>query len=200
MGRVGLLTGTFDPVHLGHLELAASAKQALGLDRVWFLVNAHTEQSESYKKAAGFADRLAMVRAAVADSPDITVYEGALALRPHNIRTFIDLFNEHPNDGFVFITGMDTIGRLDRWEDFESVVKNTSFAVSHRPGTPITALSDLQDRLNEAGLELKAEVFETRDFGEASSTKIRRELEGGRVPAHLDPRVFEYIKQNKLYR
>jgi nicotinate-nucleotide adenylyltransferase len=200
MSRVGLLTGTFDPVHLGHTELGATAKEALVLDEVWFLVNAHTQDSESFKKAAGFSDRLAMVRAAIADNTYASVYEGALALRPHNIRTFVELMNESLDHEFIFITGMDTIGRLDRWEDFESVVRNTSFAVAHRPGTPTTALSDLRRRLGESGSELKAQIFEIRDFGDASSTKIRRELACGQRPAQLDPKVFEYITQNKLYR
>jgi nicotinate-nucleotide adenylyltransferase len=200
MSKIGLLTGTFDPVHLGHIELAKAVQRAARLDEVWFLVNVHAEESESYKKGAvSPSDRLNMVRIATSLDPALLLYEGSLADQPHTMQTFQEVMQEFPGTEFVFVTGMDTIARLDRWEDFDSVVKNASFAVAHRPGTS-QALSDLRERLGDLSDELKLMVFEFENFGAASSTAIRQEIRAGREPKYLDPRVFEYIKQGKLYQ
>jgi nicotinate-nucleotide adenylyltransferase len=199
MSKVGVLTGTFDPVHLGHLELAAAAITTLGLDEVWFMVNAHSRVSESYKDAVSYKDRVGVVRLATRDRVDMQVYSGPLALRPHNIQTFTQLMQDYPKNEFVFITGMDTIARLDRWEGLESIVRNTTFAIAHRSGTSIQTLEDLKSRLKQVGLELRAEVFEIQKHADASSTEIRQELEMARAPQQLDPKVYDYIKSHELY-
>jgi len=99
----------------------------------------------------------------------------------------------------VFIVGMDTLARLDRWDDFQSVVEQSSFAVAHRPGTPVQELEALRGRLGGLGDRLKVQLFDFDDHGAASSTVIRRQLQVGERPEFLDQRVYEYILAHGLY-
>lgn len=195
MGRsIGILTGTFDPIHQGHVELAKAAMRASGLDEVWFLVNpdpAHKVNVLSYQH------RLAMAELAVAGEPNLRMADEQLAEVPHTIAGFRRLMSLYPRDRFVFIVGMDAIGSLDRWDDVESVVKFASFAVAKRPSVKDTVIDTLKRRLRGLGDELVVQIF---DFdNEASSKQAREQIQAGKRPVWLSSRVYDYIEAHGLY-
>lgn len=195
--KIGLLPGTFDPVHQGHVELATAARRALGLDEVWFLVNA-----QPWHKAgvSSYEHRLAMVKLAVSGQPGLLVYEGPLWNRPQTIAMFLELMRQAPVAEFVVVVGMDNLARLDTWKDWQSVVANTTYAAAHRFGTGDAELEALRRRLGPLGRELKVQLFDFKDYGTVSSTGIRRELAAGRQPQALPPLVYDYIVEQGLYR
>ncbi|MDB5179023.1 MAG: nicotinic acid mononucleotide adenylyltransferase [Patescibacteria group bacterium] len=191
---IGLLTGTFDPVHLGHVALARAAMRECDLAEVWLLVNVASAHKAG---VTAYEHRRAMAELAVAGEPGLRVedYRGL-----HTMAGFAQLMARYPDERFVFIVGMDTIGRLDSWEGFEFVVRNTSFAVAQRPGTG-DELAALRGRLgDELGTMLDARVFTFADHTEASSRQAREALRRGEQSVELDERVREYVRQQGLYR
>ena len=195
--RVGLLTGTFDPVHLGHIELGRAALQKCGLDEVWYLVNPAPEHKDD---SAGLAHRRAMVSLALEDQAGLSLYVGPSVSEAHSMATFKHIMAEHPAHQYVFIVGIDTLVRLDTWKQAQSIVDSATFAVAHRPGTSLDAIDDLKRRLGAAGERLRVLYFDFDDHSAASSTAVRRALREGRPGAGLDPRVAGYIREHGLYR
>ena len=199
--RIGLLTGTFDPIHLGHLELAKAAKSECGLDEVWLMVNPKKVNSiiEFKDGVQDYRHRLKMSKLATEDTVGVKVYVGPLAERPHTMTTFLELMRNNPDDKFVFIVGMDAISRLDGWEDYESVVNSASFAVATRPGAVPETINSLKRRLGPLGEALDVHLFEFDDHGAATSTKIRDQIRSGQRPESVDDSVYEYILKHDLY-
>jgi nicotinate-nucleotide adenylyltransferase len=198
MRRVGLLAGTFDPVHLGHVALAKAAMDQGGLDEVWLVVNPQAIKQDSTKVGlAVFEHRLAMARLATA-APRLGVYEGELLMRPHTWSTFEELAKRDGVDP-VFVLGLDALLRIDRWDDVESVVAKATFMVAHRGTLNDGSLSELRQRLGALGKELKVRKFEFEGFDGVSSSQIKASLRKGERPAGLDPRVLEHILAERLY-
>jgi nicotinate-nucleotide adenylyltransferase len=194
-GRVGLLTGTFDPVHLGHVELARAAKRECGLDEVWWLVNARPVGKHG---VTDYGLRVRMTELALQGEAGMWVYGGVGHDGPHTMQAFNEITGGYPETEFVFIVGMDTLARLDRWPDVESVVKDATYAVAHRSGAPV-AVDGLRSRLGELGDELKVRLFELDDHTGAASSVIRQQLRAGERSSMLDERVHEYVLANGLY-
>ncbi len=184
---VGLLTGTFDPVHLGHVAMARAARAQFELDEVWFLVNpdpGHKVGVTSYK------DRMAMARLSVAGESGFRVYSGDLAEKSHNIDVFLTMINQYPKDNFVFIVGADVLQRMKAWEGYGRVVREAQFVAARRFGVSEPALDG----------RVRVRWFDFDEHVGASSRDIRVALGAGDGrPAELDGRVYDYILQHKLY-
>jgi nicotinate-nucleotide adenylyltransferase len=196
---IGLLPGTFDPIHRGHIALAQAAREAGGLDVVWVLVDANPAQKAN---VLPYEQRFAMAKLATVNVAGVTAAAVPERWRrlPHTMTGFAQLMRRRPRDRFVFIVGIDTIARLDTWEDHERVVKLAAFLVAHRPEVSVEAIEALKGRLGPLGSWLDARLFEFDDYSEASSTAVRRELAAGQRPAALAPAVDQYIREHGLYR
>lgn len=196
---IGILTGTFDPVHDGHVAIARAALGQCGLQEVWLMVN----PDPAHKLCqAGFDDRLAMVALALraAEGLRLAPLEAGLAIRPHTLDTFLEVQRLWPAESLAFIVGLDTLFRLDTWKDVESVVKSTSYIAVHRPGTSVAGLVALRARLGPLGERLQVEVIEAETPSEVSSTQIRQQVAAGEAPQGVAPAVRQYIEQHQLYR
>lgn len=186
--RVGLLTGTFDPVHLGHVAMAYAAMRECGLAEVWFLVN----PAPGHKAGVTpLADRLAMVRLAVAGEAGLRLGEPGNEGGPaaHRMADFELLMSHYPDREFVFIVGADVLSAMRAWEDYEPALERAHFAVAHRAGAPEV----------EVDGRLQATKFELTEHEAASSRVIQGELAAGARPGELDPAVLEYVRAHNLY-
>lgn len=185
--RVGLLTGTFDPVHLGHVALARGAQDACELDEVWFLVNPQPAHKQG---VTALVDRLAMVRLAVTDEP--LMREGEPEARPagsarHTMADFGQMMARYPDVEFVFIVGVDVLATLGSWEEAD-LARGMRYAVARRGGK--VAATDPR---------LQVLWFDLTEHVGASSRKVQAQLQAGRRPDELDERVYEYIREQRLY-
>jgi len=186
--RIGVLGGTFDPIHLGHLVVASEVCNALSLDRV-LLVPA---RQQPFKDSTGHAapeHRLAMCRLAVEDDDrldvsDVDLVRGGLT---YTVDTLTDLAVEYPDAELFFIAGADSVARLAQWREPERLMNLARFVGVSRPGhTPPT-------------LTAPHMVVETPEVG-VSSTDVRHRLRTGTPIRYLVPdSVVAYIAQHALY-
>jgi nicotinate-nucleotide adenylyltransferase len=202
--KLGLFGGTFDPIHLGHLILAESCREALGLDRVWFVVTATPPHKQGDRTS--IAHRLEMARIAVAGNPAFEVSEiEAKTPGPHySYQTLERLREERPGDDLYFLIGADSLADLPGWREPGRILSAATVVVVNRPGIdaalledPSVALAPLIAQTPRARPVLAVEV---PPIG-ISSTELRRARGEGKSIRYRVPRGVEaYIEAQGLYQ
>jgi nicotinate-nucleotide adenylyltransferase len=187
--RIGLLGGSFDPVHLGHVSLAEAARDRLRLDRVLLVVAAAQPLKPSGAAASG-EDRYAMVRLAVRGRARLEASDLELRRPPpsYTVDTLREVRTLHPpGTEFFLLLGADALAELPRWREADRVPTLATVVACHRRGFPPPA--------EGAAVPLDA------DLPEISSTEIQRLLAAGKPVAGLVPDdVAAYIERRGLYR
>lgn len=190
--RIGLLGGTFDPVHLAHLQIARAAKDAHGLDQVVFIPNAQSPIKPAAPSASA-AQRLEMLRLAIAmDSGfSIETYEmeqGGVSYSVDTVRHIKTLF---PGADLFWILGADQLEQLDRWREIESLAEQVEFLVVGRSGSSLHAPKI-------KGLKYKVIGVPLMDI---SSSGIREACCAGQIPNEQLPDGLEaFILGEGLYK
>lgn len=188
--RVGLLGGTFDPPHLGHLVVAEEARVALGLDQVRLLVAGDPWMKEEVSTAE---HRVAMARLAVGDDPHLIVdtHEVERRTATYTADTLDELEREEPCTEWFFLAGTDALQQLPRWHRVEEALAKATFVALTRPGHPFEREHDLHRAVTL--LEVPSVAI--------SSTELRRRVAEGRaVRYQVPPAVHRYIESHGLYR
>jgi len=190
--RIGILGGTFDPIHKGHLALAHAALSQLRLDRVIF-VPAHRHPLEEKQSAVLTSPkaRLSLVKLALKGNPKFKVSDCELKRRgiSYTVDTLRFFRRKFPSPHeLFFVTGGDWGKRLDRWKDIKVIFSLARFVVAKRPGFDVRKLPKQVEALDFRPLNI-------------SSTQIRRRLREGKSLTSLVPKVVSnYIMRHKLYR
>ena len=187
--RVGLLGGTFDPPHLGHLVVAECARVELGLDEVRLLV-----AGDPYQKSTTSSpqDRVAMARAAVAEDEHLSVDPRELDRQgpTYTADTLKALTAEEPDTAWYFVLGEDAAAGLATWHRVEEAFALATFVVVTRPGD--TGPDDAV--LPAAIVHLQIPQLEV------SSTQLRERYAAGRATRYLVPlAVDRYVRSEQLY-
>ena len=187
--KIGLFGGSFDPPHNGHISAARAALEKAGLAAVVF-VPARISPLKIGQMRAPDADRLAMLRLAVADEPRFRVSDFEL-LRPgvsFTIDTVRHFISENPDDEFHLIIGADSLATFHHWKDADEIARLCRIIILARDGSPH---SD------------NAEFTFVNDFDcPVSSTEIRRIVSSSApIPAdYIPPAVAGYIRRHALYK
>lgn len=195
--------GTFDPVHFGHTGLADHILKSGRAARVVFLPAPHPPHKPGFEPAP-FADRAAMLRAAIGDHPGMSVseLEAERSGPSYTVDTLDILKRRYPGKRFVWVIGSDSLNQLHLWHEAERLVRENSFLTYPRPGAeadPELLRSVWPPELAEkliAGILTGAPEFDT------SSTSVRERLSARGADACRDMLpgpVLDYIKQRKLY-
>jgi nicotinate-nucleotide adenylyltransferase len=208
--RLGVLGGTFDPIHVGHLDAAAAAREALALDELLF-VPSHVPPHRSADPRATMFHRFAMV--ALATDGLAATRASDLELRRTGASYTYETLAALHAEGWAasqlfFILGTDAFAEIAQWREFDRVVDGTNLAVVGRTGTsleaalartPLRARVRPLDQASEPSATTAVYLVEaaTRDV---SSTHIRAELAAGRSIANLVPAAVErHIIRHGLY-
>jgi nicotinate-nucleotide adenylyltransferase len=192
--RVGLLGGTFDPPHLGHLVVAAEARMQFDLDEVRLLV-----AGDPWMKTvtAPARDRIRMVSLATADDDWLTVDDRETRRDgpTYTADTLDELTAQHPDVAWYFLAGADAIARLSDWHRADDLVSMATFVAVSRPGHEPDPATDADRRLTA-----RVEHLRVPDI-EVSSTMVRERVAAGRSVRFLVPRgVQHHIEATGLYR
>lgn len=193
--RIGVLGGTFDPVHVGHLVAAVNARHALDLDRVLLVVAGQPWQRAAGPLAAP-ADRLAVVAAAVADqdgleASDLEIARGGPSYTADTLET---LGCSYPGAELFLIVGADVADQLDTWERVGACRELATLVVVNRPGASVGRLSAKLEALGWRTMTVEIPALDI------SSTDLRARAADGRPLDFLVPEAaIRYIRRVGLY-
>lgn len=202
MKKLGILGGSFNPIHFGHLVLAETAREALGLDRVIF-IPAKLPPHKTAAALADGADRLAMVRLAVAGNPAFAVSD--MELRRPGVSYTVDTVRAlrgklGAGTSIYFLIGADTISELAAWREVTRLARLCKFVPMSRPGQAspnVAALEQAVGRLPARAILKRALAMPLIGI---SSSEIRRRIAEGRTIRYLVPEaVAAYIRRKHLY-
>ena len=202
MTKVGLLGGSFDPVHIGHLILAEEALAQLGLERVLF-VPGRRPPHKLGKQLALAHDRLRMVELAIEGNPAFKASDVELRRDgpSYSLVTVEQLRKEHPDWDIFFLIGADTLPELPTWFKVAELAALCKFATFSRPGQSLGNVAPLRGVLSDEQIAaIEGRCVEGPLIG-VSSTDVRRRVHDGRSIRYLVPdAVRDYIVEQGLYR
>jgi nicotinate-nucleotide adenylyltransferase len=188
--RIGILGGTFDPIHIAHLILGVCAQQQLSLDAVLVLPNGTPPHRPAHAEAV---HRCAMAALAIQDLPHfrLCLAEMSAESTGYAFDTLLHLQKQHPDAQFSWIAGTDTLRDVPNWQNWRQVASQCRFAVGVRPGSPpeefLLPPEIVFDRVSIPRLAL-------------SATEIRDRVANSLSVEFLVPRsVSQYIALHRLY-
>jgi nicotinate-nucleotide adenylyltransferase len=198
--KIGILGGTFDPVHNAHLIIAEEVKKRFALRTVIF-VPAGQPWLKTDHPITPAEHRLAMLRLALAEKPGFTISEVELerAGPSYSVDTVAELMGAlGEKTEFYFILGWDNLNQLPRWHEPARLITLCTLVAVHRPGVPRPDLTALDDKIPGASGRVIILDSPSEDI---SATDIRERVRKGEDIRHLVPApVAEYIKKHNLYQ
>ena len=198
--RIGVMGGTFDPIHVGHLAAAEDATWKLGLERVLFVPN-NIPPHKLGRPISSTPDRLAMVEEAVRDNPRFTVSRAEVD-RPgpsYTLDTLRRLQQQlGPQTHLVFLAGRDALQDLHAWHHPDTLLREFDMVFLCRPDSVPLDWSAIDQRF--PGLRDRVELVDIPEL-EVSSSDIRARVREGRpIRYYVTPPVQRYIEEHGLYR
>ena len=189
MSKVGILGGTFDPIHLGHIQLAESVREQLKLQKVLFIPS-HVPPHKLDYNVTDAKHRLAMVKLAVEefDHFEASGYEVQKGGASYTIETAKHFRLKYPTTDFYFIIGEDNFSQVKQWKQFDQLNQLVTFAVANRNG-----FDGEEPKINCVRVSMPAM--------DISSSTIRELIQKKKsVESYLPKNVFDYIKKYSLYK
>jgi nicotinate-nucleotide adenylyltransferase len=198
--RIGILGGTFDPPHIGHLWLATLAADAMALDRVLFMPAAQPPHKRP-KGLSRAADRLLMTRLAIAtdDCFELTLIEMERPGPSYTIDSVDQLSRAYGDDATLYLLmAADSLNAIDTWREPDALLERIEWVVGPRPGSPLPDRSSLEERFGAKASRIHLLEGPSLDV---SSSEIRARVAARHAIRYLVPRgVEELIAERGLYR
>jgi len=186
--KIGILGGTFNPVHIGHLILAEEAREKLGLDKIFF-VPANIPPHKDNGNIAEAGIRLKMLKLAIKANKHFGVSDAEIKRqgRSYTIDTIREFKERYPQDEMYFIIGSDLLKYLEEWKDLSEINKMVKFIAATRPGYPLEKIPSYIQTLGIRAVDI-------------SGFEVRRCIKEDKSFRYLVPEaVFNFIKKRKLY-
>ena len=193
MKSIGLFFGSFNPIHLGHTQLAEYIFEYSGVDEIWYIVsprNPLKEQSELIDEHL----RLRMIEMATEDKDYLKVsdIEFDMPKPSYTINTLHALSEKYPEDNFILLIGSDNMQIFDKWKDYQTILEEYSILVYPRKDFDYEPFEEIYPDM---------QILEEAPFFEISSTEIRELIKNNQDASQwLHPDVYQFIKENNLYK
>ncbi len=201
MKKIGIMGGTFDPIHIGHLILGESAYDQLGLDRVVYMPAGNPPHKREREGRASNEERLEFVRRAISGNPHFEVSDREMRQEglSFTYRTLEGLCAEHPDEEYYFIIGADSLFDFDDWREPQRIADHCVLVAATRDHA---SREDLHRRIEELKERYSARIvlLDTENI-DISSHEIRSWITEGRsVRYYVPDNVISYIEENGIYR
>ena len=197
--KIGILGGSFDPIHKGHLSIAQSAYEEYSLDEVWFMPAGHSpNKKEDHMTPAEL--RAHMVSLAIEGKPyfKLSNYEIEKERTSYTYLTLSDLKEQYKDTSFYFIMGADSLDYFDSWRHPEIICEKAIILVAVRDDLDI---EDIRQKIKQIQANFKAEIYPLHcPKVTISSSQIRFDFANHILPKDdLPDKVMKYIVESKLY-
>jgi nicotinate-nucleotide adenylyltransferase len=211
--KIGVLGGTFDPIHSGHTHIAREVARVLDLDQVVFMVAKSPPHKLSEEISSAFHRYAMVVLELMKEERFFVSTLELLRERPsYTVETMRELSLLYPDDQLCFIAGSDSLQELHLWYEYDKLLSRHSLVFVQRPGAEVDLeeleiSSNLKDSIRLVEDEGVFDIQEGRSFclsldaPPVSSTEIRRLIASGKRPAGniVSPQVDQYIRKYRLY-
>lgn len=200
MARIGIMGGTFDPIHNGHLMLGRQACEEYGFDQVWFMPSGQPPHKTDHK-VTDAEDRLQMVRLAIKDIPRFACSEFEIerAGTTYTAETLRLLAETYPEHQFHFIIGADSFFEIEKWYHPQEIMARVPLLVAGRAYP--TAVRSMEEQAQYLMERYHADIqfLHCREM-DVSSEELRRNVRLGiNIRKDVPPAVAEYIDRRRLY-
>ena len=201
MAKIGIMGGTFDPIHNAHLMLGRQALKEYHLDEIWFMPS-HNPPHKTDHRVTGTKDRCEMVKLAIAGEPRVRFsdFEISRAGNTYTAQTLKLLKEAYPKHTFFFIVGADSLYHIESWYHPEEVMRQVTILAAGRECED--ASCTLEEQAAYLIKKYGAAIFLLHsDTMEVSSQELReREMNGGRIHNLVPKNVERYIEEHGLYQ
>lgn len=199
--KTGIMGGTFDPIHIGHLLLGEFAYEDFGLDEIWFLPNGNPPHKETADTGTALQHRINMIRAAIEGVPyfRLDLYEADTARHSYTYQTMREFNRMYPEHEFYFILGADSLFSIEQWRYFREIFPTCTILAAMRDDKDADEMKrQIQCLTEKYGAQIR---LLRAPLVEISSTVIRERASRGLGVRYMVPdSVAEYIKENHLYQ
>lgn len=197
--RIGIMGGTFNPIHIGHLVMARNAMEQYMLDQIWFIPNGNPPH-KSTACTASLEQRLCMIRLALQDEPDflLSMEEAGEDRFFYTYETLERLNKEYKNYRFYFIMGADSLFEIETWKNFRRIFPLCTILAAVRDDKH---LADMKQRITQLESKYGASISLLHSpVLEISSTDLRFRIMNKKSVRYLLPEPVEnYIAVNQIY-
>ncbi len=195
--KIGIMGGTFSPIHIGHLVLADEIREKCELEEIVFIPSGNPPHKEAHVSGE---DRFHMTKIAIESNPYFDVLDVEIKREgyTYTVDTIKYLKQRYPEHDFYFITGADAVSSLDKWRDVPYLAANANFIGATRPGTPKKELKEKVAYLEEE-YGFNIQLFEITQV-DISSSEVRKRVNLGKSIHYIVPEGVErYIREKGLY-
>lgn len=200
--KIGILGGTFNPVHIGHLLLAQFAYEDFSLDEIWFMPNGNPPHKDTVDETEeALAHRIEMLREAIQDVPyfKLCLHEANSSTHSYTYQTMQELTVLYPEYEFYFILGADSLFTIEKWKCFRQIFPNCTILAAMRDDRDV---KDMEKQIAFLKEQYAARIeLLMAPLIEISSTGIRARAARGLSVYYMVPdAVADYIQRNRLYQ
>ena len=194
--KIGIMGGTFDPIHIGHLKLAQDAQDQIGLDKVLFMPSGNSYMK---RNVSDTQKRVKMVTLAIQDYPgfELSLIEVQKSGNTYTCETLETLTTMNPDSHYYFIMGADSLFQIEKWRHPERIFELATLACAVRDDHDFDAIKEKGSNLAQFGADI---IYLSTPKMEISSTDIRTKVKNDKpIFEYVPLKVADYIKEEHLY-
>ncbi|OUP02220.1 nicotinate-nicotinamide nucleotide adenylyltransferase [Drancourtella sp. An210] len=199
--KTGIMGGTFNPIHNGHLMLAEHVMEEFGLDEIWFMPNGNPPHKRQESIGTSTSDRLEMVRIAIGDCPKFSIqpYEAEKKTVSYSYQTMEEFRKSYPDRDFYFIIGADSLFQMETWGHPDRLLSCCTVIAAKRDSKETD--QDMKKQISYLEGKYHAQILLSRSpVFEVSSSEIREMIQRNHPIEGLVPEgVADYIRENHIY-